>query len=351
MSDTNAPCAALEKELASLLDVASPPAADELASLFSELNDLYTAEEDSVRPRDADGRPGGLVVLDGSLPAIVIPDIHARPGFVWKVLQARPLLLEGESVLEALCASRCQLVCVGDYFHGEGRVRQRWQKAFLEYSADFRRSPAMDAEMAESFAVLRMLGLLKLRFPRGVQLLKGNHENVANESGNGNHAFGKYAYEGAMVALYVEIKYGLALLDAVADFEKSLPLAAVAPRFVISHAEPALAFNREDIIEYRSNDEVIYGLTWTADGGAEEHSVGDSLDSIIEDSYRTGALWFGGHRPVEGRFKLRANGEYVQINNPDRYVMAALPADRPADPERDIIDVGEIEDAQDDTIS
>ena len=37
-------------------------------------------------PDDADGRPGGLVLLDRTLSTIVVPDLHARMDFFLSVL-------------------------------------------------------------------------------------------------------------------------------------------------------------------------------------------------------------------------------------------------------------------------
>ena len=49
-----------------------------------------------------------------------------------------------------------------------------------------------------------------------------------------------------------------------------------------------------------------------------------------------GALYFGGHRPVSGTYGLRASGRYVQIHNPEAYVVAVLESGRAPDPDRDI---------------
>jgi len=327
-------------------DLSAPPPPDEFFAFFIELNRILSAEDESFRPRDADGLPGGLVALADDLPTVVLPDLHARARFVRTALDYVPAGWNA-SVEAAVRGGEAQLVCVGDYFHGEGRVARRWRRAFEEFADEFADSPAMDAEMAEGLETLRLLGELKTAAPRFVQLLKGNHENAANEEGGGNHPFGKYAYEGAMVAAYLAARYGERGLAAVASFEKSLPLVAVGPHFVVSHAEPERRFSRERIIGFRRNPEVVYGLTWTADGAAEEGGVQAMLDELLPPERRPGALWFGGHRPVAGRYNLRADGAYVQIHNPNRSILAVLPADRPPDPEKDVVDIGEGQDTKD----
>jgi hypothetical protein len=174
-----------------------------------------------------------------------------------------------------------------------------------------------------------------------VHLLKGNHENVANEEGGGNHQFGKFAYEGAMVAAWVPAKYGEAVHRSLYEFEKRLPLVAVGNRFVISHAEPARTFTRDRIIGYRRDEEVVYGLTWTADDEAEDGGTEATLAELLPAERREGALWFGGHRPVAERYALRAAGRYVQFHNPGRRIIGVFPPNESPDPERDIREIND----------
>lgn len=324
-----------------------PPPESELLPLFIDLNRLLADEDESCRGRDSRGFPGGVVDLRTDISTIVLPDIHARPCFVRSVLDFVLPDLD-RTVEEAVLAEAVQLVCVGDYFHGEGRVARRWQRALQESINKFEYSPAMDAEMAEGLEVLLLLGRLKLASPSFVQLLKGNHENAGNEEGGGNHRFREIAFEGDMVETYLTIKYGEPFLSTLCTFEKSLPLVAVGNRFVISHAEPEYFISRERVVEYRNDPEVIYALTWTMDGAAEDGCIDAMLDEFLPANRRTGALWFGGHRPVSGRFYLRNSGTYVQFHNPNRSLLALLPADRSPDPEQDILDIGEGQDTRDD---
>lgn len=321
------------------------PAPSEILTLFSEVNEILATEDPRTRPRASSGDPGGLIYLDRSLPTALLPDIHARPGLLLAALGYRPA--GRQSVMELLSAGAMQFVCLGDYFHGEGRVRRRWKRAFDEFSDGFRTHTAMDEEMTESLAVLMMVASLKTTFPARVHLLKGNHENVTNESGGGNYPFGKYAYEGAMVLDYLQLRYNDEVIARLYEFEKRLPLLAVGERFIITHAEPARFFSREEVVEYRTRDEVVYGLTWTDNDQAEANAVERMLAHYLGSERAERALHFGGHRPVTGSYNLRAGGRYVQIHNPSRYIMALLPPDRPVDPERDVVDLGAGEDAID----
>jgi hypothetical protein len=50
------------------------------------------------------------------------------------------------------------------------------------------------------------------------------------------------------------------------------------------------------------------------------------LEHYLEGETAASAFHFGGHRPVRNGYNLRSDGRYVQIHDPDRYVVAVLPA-------------------------
>ena len=166
-----------------------------------------------------------------------------------------------------------QLVCVGDAFHGEARAAARWFGALEEYMGGYREHTLMDAEMRESLGVMEMAMRVKCAFPAAFHFLKGNHENVANEQGRGNHPFIKFAAEGEMVAAYVMRFLGVDFMRGVYRYEHNLPLLAVGRDFLVSHGEPRRPFARREVVEYRRLDEVVEGLTWTDNGAAEPGSV------------------------------------------------------------------------------
>jgi hypothetical protein len=242
----------------------------------------------------------------------------------------------GSRVLDRLAEGSIQVVCVGDGFHAEGRAAARWEEALEEFRNGYRRHEAMDAEMQESLGLMEMVMELKIAHPRYFHFLKGNHENITNEQGEGNFPFMKFANEGLMVLVYVRSFFGEDVLQAHASFEKRLPLLAVGRNFLVSHAEPAGYFSREDLLEYRERPEVVYGLTWTDNGEAEDGSVDEMLTGYLGEEQAQRAYYFGGHRPVRGRFAARAGGRYLQIHNPESYVAAVLPGEGEIDPERDI---------------
>jgi len=294
-------------------------------------------EDEKIRPRDEEGLPGGLIFLRQDVPTIVVPDLHARKDFFLSLMLWKPE--GGESAISLLAQNRLQVVCVGDGFHAEGRADRRWQCAYREFSSGYRRHRCMDEEMAESLGVMEMVMEVKSVHANLFHFLKGNHENISNEEGGGNHAFRKHAYEGAMVRDYVLKFYGSDFLESFYNFEKELPLLAVGKNFLISHAEPARFFCRSDIIGYRKRPDVVEGLTWTSNDAAEQGSVRDMLEYFFGGDTE-GAYYFGGHRPVGGLYSLRAGGKYVQLHNPDSFTIAVIDGD--IDVKRNVIAIPDL---------
>jgi hypothetical protein len=275
-----------------------------------------------------------LLYLHRDLPTVVVPDLHARMELVLSVLAAR----DGQevAVIDRLAAGQLQILFLGDGFHAEGRAASRWQAALEEFKGGYRKHTQMDAEMRESLGVMEMVMSLKRHFPNHFHFLKGNHENIANEQGEGNYPFLKFANEGLMVRIYMEHFYGEEILSAYAEFEKSFPLLAVGGTFLASHAEPAWFIPKQEVVEYRSMPQVVYGLTWTDNEEAEPGSVQQMLEHYLGADAAATAFHFGGHRPVRGGYNLRSDGRYVQIHDPDRYIVAVLPPGQQIELDRDI---------------
>ncbi|MBR6062043.1 MAG: hypothetical protein IKP67_08195 [Spirochaetales bacterium] len=249
------------------------------------------------------------------------------------------------TVLELLDQHRVIVLCVGDGVHGEASFAGRWREAYAEFLDDFDVSPNMDAEIADSFNLMIAVLLLKIRYPKLFHFLKGNHENICNETGGGNYAFAKFANEGQMVLTYFRQKYDLELLTLYADFERSLPLFAVGWNFLASHAEPASFYDFDHILNYHINEDVILGLTWTDNHQSMPGTIDVMLDYYIPDNC-DGTYYFGGHRPIKGLY-YRINGDrYVQFHNPWLQIIGFIDQSEPIDLDRDIIQIGESNDSE-----
>ncbi len=314
------------------------PGRPELSALVEAARAALEAEPPGLRPRDSSGRPGGLLILP-ELPAALVPDLHARPAFLERVLGWRPRG-KGARLEELLAAGEASLVCLGDLFHTEsGGARERWMRAYDEYSSGWATRESMDLEMSLALRTARIVLRSKAAYPGLFHFLKGNHDNVTDEEGRGDHSFYKFAVEGEMTASWFMDTYGEGLLSSYRAFELALPLLAKGPRFVASHGEPAFALSARDLVECRSRPEVVEALIWTPNDGAEEGSVERSIEALFGPALAPGVLWFAGHRPVSGRYSLRAHGRLVQFHDPGSLRVAFLEPGRDPDPERDIREI------------
>ncbi len=333
----------LLEDLGRLANRAFGPEPSAFADLVGRAQEVLDGESPVLRPRDGEGLPGGLLDLP-DLPVLLLPDLHARADFLAAVLTWRPPLDPGGSdamptVLHLLSQGKLLLLCLGDAFHGEGQdAALRWNLAIPEYESGWASAPAMDEEMGRALACVELILRLKLAFPESFHYLKGNHDNVANEEGRGDHPFYKYAYEGEMTASWFAHRYGDELRAAYRSLELSLPVLARGRHFVASHAEPAFPLKAGDILEYRRRPDVVEALTWTPNDGALPGSVFSSLRSLL-GTRALGSRWFGGHRPVEGRYALRQHGRYIQFHRPGHRNVVLLKAGKSPDAARDVLDL------------
>lgn len=337
MNSVRESCYNLEERLVDIFSREKVQTVEQFFPVVQQANEVLINENPDVRPRDANGRPGGLVRLKKDIETIIVPDLHGRMHVLMNLLLKNGQ--GGFSNLQRLCQDELQIICLGDGMHAEGRAAERWKKAADEFRTEFKDRRAMDEEMCESFGIMEMVMVLKQACPDNFHFLKGNHENISNESGNGNHAFMKYSFEGAMVAYYVEKFYGVEFMNEYYTFEKNLPLFAVGRNFLISHAEPAVFYTYDEILNYRSCPYVVEGLTWTNDGDADEESVLEMISAYIDDEYQETSFYFGGHRPVRDLYKLYHPRRYVQIHNPDKFIIAKISPIGDIDLDRDIIEL------------
>ncbi len=319
--------------LDSILRRGDYPAGDVLKQKLSDGIMTLRSENPELRPINRKGTAGGLVRLKPGGYFIIIPDLHARMDFfraviTWPGFSGRP-------VIDDMADGIAQVICVGDAFHSEARGRKRWKQAEDEWLSGYKHHRHMDREMKENLGLLEMIAAVKTAFPEQFHFLKGNHENIANEQGEGNYPFRKFAFEGEMVKLWVENFLGDEIFNLIYRWEKALPLMAQGPDFLITHCEPGRAVSLDEVINAYENPDVIYNLTWIDNNRAEEGSAAVTLANFgINSSY--GRI-FGGHRPVAGNYSFRQDGRYVQVNTPNKWVITTVTDMSIFNPERDIV--------------
>ena len=317
------------------------PLYDNFFQLLNEASECLENEKTDYRVEAAGGKCGSLLDFHkDELPLIVIPDFHARPYFLLNILEYP--IFEDATVFEAVAEGRLRLLSVGDIMHTERGTRERWAAAHIEFLQEIYTGPSISAEMQDGLSLLCALLELKKAFPANVHILKGNHENILNETGGGDFAFMKFVDEGEMCRCFVQEYYGDDILYLMSCIEKNLPLFYFGKRCAVSHAEPMRSYTRQELVNARSDEDVVRGLIWTGNGEAEEKSARvtvQNLFDVSEGCVPKGYLYLGGHRPVQGNYKALQDGFYIQIHNPSRQNVVFVRPERPINLESDIIGV------------
>ena len=121
--------------------------------------------------------------------------------------------------------------------------------------------------------------------------------------------------------------------------EKGLPIFYFGKRCAVSHAEPARAYSRQELVDARSDEDVVRGLIWTGNGEAEENSARVTVRNLFDARVPKGYLYLGGHRPVQGNYKALQDGFYIQIHNPGKQNIVFVRPERAINLENDIVEV------------
>lgn len=332
------------KEIENILQNKELPSHDYVFDLTSNASEILENESSVYRPLDKNNNPGSLLdFLDDTLPMVVIPDIHARPFFIKNILECIlpndfiPSTRKAYTIFEALSKGYIRLVCVGDALHTEYFTKERWLNAWEEFRIGIYTGPSMTKEMLSGMNTICALMKIKEFFPNNFHFLKGNHENIMNRTGDGDFSFMKYANEGFMVREFIHEFYGDDILYLLSCVENAMPLVLVSKNCVISHAEPKKAYTKEQIINARSDGNIVADFTWTANDEAENGSVKKIIKSLNPSAKIDDYIYFAGHRTVKENFALRQNGLLVQIHNPKNQNVFLIYKDRKFNPKSDIL--------------
>ncbi|MCP4284226.1 MAG: metallophosphoesterase, partial [Gammaproteobacteria bacterium] len=219
-----------QKKLRRLREIFGNPIAllppDEAIALLQEVNEIL--EHEKYRPKDKDGRPGGVVALPDESAAIIVGDLHAKVDNLLVVLSQN-------NFLEALDAGRATLVILGDAVHPEG-------DAVLD-------------EMVSSMLIMDLIFKLKIHFPRQVFYVRGNHDSFAEE-------IAKHGIpQGLLWEKTLQKQRGKAYKKEMTRFYELLPYVAYSKHFVACHAAPPVSSTSLDkIINIRKNPKLYKEL-------------------------------------------------------------------------------------------
>lgn len=182
------------------------------------------------RPRDDEGRPGGLIELPQGPRPIIIGDLHANR-------ENLAAILDHSTNRADLEAGRAVCVIIGDVEHDD---RTGYMKA-----------------METSVAILEDLFRLICRYPGRVCYLRGNHDTFDDRLRKSGIA------QGTELRAALTREHGGAYADAVGKFFESLPVFVIGKGFVITHAGPPRGgLVREEIVNIRRYPEKYHQLLW-----------------------------------------------------------------------------------------
>ncbi|MGI9287717.1 MAG: metallophosphoesterase family protein [Pseudomonadales bacterium] len=207
------------------LETLSPAAAN---ATLMQVNQLLA--KDAWRQLDGFGNPGGVVELPEQLTPIVLGDLHAEVDNLLKILSEN-------TFMECLQQGKAALILLGDAVHPE--------------------RPESAASMDSSLLMMDLIFKLKLRFPKQVFYIIGNHDSFS-------HDLMKLGVpQGLLWEKHVTQTRGEEYRAALELFYRQSPLAVVSRDFIACHAGPVRAkCSLQTLINIRQFPDMIHEITW-----------------------------------------------------------------------------------------
>ncbi len=191
------------------------------------VNEILAME--SYRPLDRRGRPGGVLQLPKELRPIIVGDLHAQ---VDNLLT----LLSQNGFLEALEQGTAAMIILGDAVHLE-------EDGQLD-------------EMESSVLMTDLILRLKLRFPKQIFYIRGNHDSFAED---------QFKFGVAQCLLWeraLRERRGMDYLHEMERFYDGLPYLVLSEGYIACHAAPVKTkFTLEMLINTHEHPGLVGELT------------------------------------------------------------------------------------------
>ncbi len=202
--------------------------ADKALEMIGRVNDVMSRE--AYRERDDDGNPGGVIAFPDKMTVIMMGDIHTRADNILRVLT------EG-GMLDALEREEVALVFLGDLVHSE-------EMSELE-------------NMESSVFILDLFTLLKLRFPKNVFYIRGNHESFSPDVGKGG------VPQGILLRKHLRHNRSKAYAAEVKKLFDSLAFVVVGKDFAACHGAPVRSkVTLNTLVNIQRYPGIQYELVW-----------------------------------------------------------------------------------------
>lgn len=194
----------------------------------SQLNSVLATE--AYREPDDDGTPGGILQLPDEMTVVLMGDLHACADNLLRVLS------EG-GLLGALERNEACLVLLGDLVHSQE-------------SGEL-------ADMDSSVVILDLFTALKLRFPKNIFCLRGNHESFSPDVLKGG------VPQGLFFRKHLKKLRGKAYVAEIETFFEGLAFIVQGNDFAACHGAPVRSrVNRSTLVNIRRYPGIQYEIVW-----------------------------------------------------------------------------------------
>lgn len=257
----------------------TPLPAYKALEVIRKVNELL--KDEPFRQKNKAGLPGGLVELPNKITPVIVGDLHARVDNLLKILSENCLL-------DCLRMKTATMILLGDTVHSEVVGE-------------------MDS-FETSMLMTDLLVMLKLRFPKNLFYLRGNHESFSPDIQKNGILQGEL-FKDAL------LKYRGG--DYVAELQKFydlLPYTICAEHFLACHAgPPRWKTNRDELIEIASNEKLASELTnnrLSTPNKPAGYTKGDVKKFRKSLGLSARAEFFVGHTPMDpfGSYWINAGG-------------------------------------------
>lgn len=187
-------------------------------------------EDEKFRPRDVEGRPGGLLDIPKGPNPIIVGDLHGEVDNLVKILCENNFLRD-------LAHGKALLLLLGDVVHPEDGEE-------LE-------------DMVSSGVMLDLIFRLKVRFPESVFMLRGNHESFDASMSKGG------VPQGLLFRRWLSLVRGETYAETILTFFEGLPLVARTDDYIASHAGPTRSqVDFATLVNVKKYPGLVNELTW-----------------------------------------------------------------------------------------
>lgn len=231
-----------------------------------------TMKRNRQRPRDRDGRAGGLIELPASAHPIIVGDLHS-------CVENLKLIVADKGNAKRIRSGGGVLVLLGDLVHNDQTGHLR--------------------EMESSIETLEYAFELFARFRNRLVHLRGNHDSFDERLVKSGIRQGRELYE------CVVRKRGPEYAAAVDEYFTSLPVCVVGEGYVIVHAGPVRGgATRDELTNIYADPDRYWQILWNRInefGGtttSKEYDGSDVRASLKKLGMGAGSQFIVGHNPL-----------------------------------------------------